>query len=243
MKKKLLIINLLFLSNSCLGASHSDGESFKSGYRVGGETGYKYHSVQHQLQYGGGGGFGALVPETVSQRSTKNTAVLGVHGAYDYFWNDLYTSLEISYRYSPGDSSSNLDFVANAGNFTTSYRLRQAHRHDLGLNVHLGSKIGERFLGYGILGVRLGQFQDKVNVINLIDNVKGSARTQWRLGGTVGLGARYALPSLYSVGVEATYSVYKSPSNYTTNPATGHITAQTSKIQMFNLIFKVSKNF
>lgn len=240
MKKKLLIVNLLSLSVSCLGASVPQEAFFKSGYRLGGEAGYKYHSVRHQLHYDGGT---LLVPETVSNRSTENTVVLGLHGAYDYFWGDFYSSAELSYRYSPGDSRSNLNFVLNTGALTPSYRLRQVHRHDLGFNLHLGSKIGDRFLGYGILGIRLGQFQDKVNVINAIDTVKESDRTQWRVGGTVGLGGRYALESLYSVGIEATYSVYKSPSNYVTHPGNGNVTAQTSKTQMFNLIFKLSKNF
>ena len=199
---------------------------------------------------------GALVPPAVSESKSKtatnNTGLLGVHLAYDWFVESFYASFETAYRFSPGSADSTL-MLEKAGNVVVfddeNFRVSQYHNHDISFNLHLGHTVTDCFLLYGIIGLRVGFFEQKIKVrantlTGLVDNNK---RRDTKIGGAFGLGGRFGLPHGWSISTEATYDVYgkiKSSKNLHIEQAGTEGTAFTqssSRPHMLNLVLKVSK--
>lgn len=260
MKKSPLILPILAvaLTSNLYANPKSTSSVFESGIRVGLEGGYKRHSVKHKFDFtpssmeAGGG----LVPESRSKTATHDTGVFGIHLAYDWFINQFYASLEAAYRYAPGSACETLrlqnsDNVAN--NATEASKISQYHHHDILFNAHLGRTITNCFLLYGIVGLRVGFFEQKIDISENVVTpalILNNKRRDVKLGFGFGLGGRYGFENGWSLSAEGTYDIYgkvkrsKNLREVASNPVlrTGGQFFQSSKCpHMFNLILKVSK--
>lgn len=246
MKKLLYVLPLVALSFQ----ASAHGNIFKSGVRIGVEGGYKHHKTKHSLEFVPEDLFAdPPVPETASENSKNDTGLFGVHIAYDCFFNQVYAAIEAIYRYAPGSVDSRIKFLnpSNAAVLTDNIKVSQYHNHDIGFHLHLGHTITDCFLLYGIVGLHIGFFEEKLKTDGDSDLLRGNKRSDTKIGGAFGLGGRYGLPCGWSVSTEATYDVYgkiKSSNNLHIEQAGTEGTRfiqSSDRPRMFNLVFKVSK--
>lgn len=85
--------------------------------------------------------------------------------------------------------------------------LKLSKNYGVGLVGHIGSKIGENNVVYGIVGVSYSQF--KVNYTEIEDNVSGK-QTKTLLGLPLGIGFAKAITNSVRVFGESTYTIYQS---------------------------------
>ena len=225
---------------------------FRSGFRAGIGLGYKNHSVQNKYEYVASApavGFFPGAGETRNKISVGQSAFYQVHAAYDWIKNNWLLSIELDYRYNPTVNKGKINSNDRAlrtepGDFV----FKQSHRHDFGLGFRAGQIITSRFSVYGIVNVRLGQFDYRfISEKNfaLPDGIRSGRHAQFRLGGGLGIGCQYVLAKRITIGPEITYDIYQ-PIKINQNlglEETGAFSVKSSRPKILNAMIKLSKTF
>ena len=233
----------------------SQGEScgFRSGFRAGVGLGYKVHRVENKYQYTiTNPGFAAFSKGEARQvGSTRKPVFYQIHAAYDWVRKPWVLSIEVDYRYDPGVNKSRItssEFFLRRS--LGDFLFEQSHLHDFGLGIRAGRTLTSQFSIYGIVNLRLGQFNYKFmsekRNLNAAFRLLSGQNKQFRWGGGLGVGCQYALGKGFFVGPEIIYDIYqavKIKQNLTVDPTTAVLSVYSSRPKIFNAIVKISKIF
>lgn len=250
MKKILLTV----AATSLCAFNASADTAFKSGFKAGAGVGYKHHSVKHQISATSNGS--ALAPsEKQSKSDSKNTMNFQGHLGYDWVVNKFLMGLETQYRFAPGAVKTRKSLGDTDGVFGASsgpdHKMTQTHRHDFALAANLGALVTKNVALYAIASVRLGHFKHTSENFKSGLNTNGTvgfakpktSKSKWLLGAGFGAGAKWMVSQDVSVGVEATYDMYKTLKTKDQFDGVVDVHTSSKKPRIFNAMLTTSWHF
>lgn len=216
MFKKTLVLGSLVVS-MCSMPTLAQSNFYKSGFLVGAHLGTSFGSGSFNGVFNPNQAVGNV--SSVSGKSRKTNALLGVFGGYRYIFNEgLTIGGDVSANFlTSSEIKRRLIHIQGADSFPFINRL--SHQYSIVPSINFGKVICNRFHAYLGLGLAISKFRQKVDVVDADASVNVS---QIRLGFVPTAGIEYAVTHNVSIFGNVSYEIYKKISkNFDISAVTG----------------------